>query len=367
VTASYTDGHGTNESVSSAATTAVANINDAPTGAVTIAGTATQGQTLSATHSLADADGLGTVSYQWRANGIAISGAAGSSYVLTAAEVGKTLTVTASYTDGHGTLEVMSSVSTAVVTAPPAVKLGSIDMPIDMPVSIGNINGAATSMPIDMPHGSFNNTAGINYVDITRSGNEHIFDKGASLSNKIILSTGVISHAMDAVIIDADQQIITSAKKSDQPQSIIKQPREVRLANNFRDLLANSKADYTVDMSRIVTQREEQALWQHIETMRDEIDDSELYRNTLEINVVALSTVTLTAGFVRWALRTGSVLASVLSSIPLLKRFDPLPIFIASKNSAESAKSKIKEHLDDEILNDKAERLFSQSTHHDNG
>ena len=33
VTASYTDGHGTAESITSAASAAVANVNDAPTGA----------------------------------------------------------------------------------------------------------------------------------------------------------------------------------------------------------------------------------------------------------------------------------------------------------------------------------------------
>ena len=57
VVASYTDGHGTAESVASADTSAVANLNDAPTGSVTIAGTATQGQTLTASNTLADADG----------------------------------------------------------------------------------------------------------------------------------------------------------------------------------------------------------------------------------------------------------------------------------------------------------------------
>ena len=38
VVASYTDGHGTPESVASAATAAVTNVNDAPTGTVTISG-----------------------------------------------------------------------------------------------------------------------------------------------------------------------------------------------------------------------------------------------------------------------------------------------------------------------------------------
>ena len=41
---------GTEESVASSATSAVANVNDDPTGSVTISGTATQGETLTASN-----------------------------------------------------------------------------------------------------------------------------------------------------------------------------------------------------------------------------------------------------------------------------------------------------------------------------
>ena len=101
VEASYTDGQGTAEVVASAATAAVANVNDAPTGSVTINGTPSQGDILTATNTLADADGLGAITYtgtRWRR----IAGATGCTYTLTQAEVGKLITVDASYTDGHG-------------------------------------------------------------------------------------------------------------------------------------------------------------------------------------------------------------------------------------------------------------------------
>ena len=66
VTASYTDGHGTAESVSSAVTAAVANVNDLPTGSVTIDDTTpTEDQSLTAANTLADADGLGAITYTW--------------------------------------------------------------------------------------------------------------------------------------------------------------------------------------------------------------------------------------------------------------------------------------------------------------
>ncbi len=116
VTASYTDGQGAAESVVSAATTAVVNVNDVPTGTVNITGTTTQGQTLTATNNLADADGMGTVSYKWQADGVDINNATGSTLVLEKTYVGEKISVTASYTDGHNTNESVTSVTTGIVT-----------------------------------------------------------------------------------------------------------------------------------------------------------------------------------------------------------------------------------------------------------
>ena len=109
VTASYTDTLGTAESVASSATSAVANVNDDPTGSVTISGTATQGETLTASNTLADADGLGTITYTWS------NSATGSSITLGQGDVGNTITVTASYTDDQGTSESVASSATSAV------------------------------------------------------------------------------------------------------------------------------------------------------------------------------------------------------------------------------------------------------------
>ena len=89
--------------------------NHLPTGVVSIAGTATQGKTLIAANTLADADGLGAIGYQWKAGGVNIIGATSSSFVLTEAQVGKAITVAASYTDQLGTAESVLSSATASV------------------------------------------------------------------------------------------------------------------------------------------------------------------------------------------------------------------------------------------------------------
>ena len=108
VVASYTDSFGSHESRTSLATPAVANANAAPTGSVTISGSAMPGQTLNAAHNLADADGLGSIGYQWRADGVAIALATQGSLGMTQAQTGKTITVTASYVDGDGNAEAVT-------------------------------------------------------------------------------------------------------------------------------------------------------------------------------------------------------------------------------------------------------------------
>ena len=93
--------------------------NNEPTGLPTITGTAQVGQTLTAnTSGIGDADGLGTFAYQWiRGAAANIAGATGLTYRPVAADVGATLKVRVSWTDGAGTAESLTSAPTAPVTA----------------------------------------------------------------------------------------------------------------------------------------------------------------------------------------------------------------------------------------------------------
>lgn len=123
---SYTvsDGHKT---ASSTASLVIASVNDAPTGSVTIDGIVRQNEVLTANVStLADADGLGTIHFQWQRDGVNINGANGATYTLGNADVGHTVDVVASYTDGHGTAESLTSATTTQVAGPNVI-VGSND------------------------------------------------------------------------------------------------------------------------------------------------------------------------------------------------------------------------------------------------
>ena len=95
--------------------------NSAPTGAITVTGQAVVGQTLALQQTLADTNGLGAFSYQWRRlvnnSHQVILNATSASYQVTSDDVGLSLSVQISYTDGDGFSETVSSAETALVVA----------------------------------------------------------------------------------------------------------------------------------------------------------------------------------------------------------------------------------------------------------
>ena len=127
VRVSFTDDADNNETLTSAATAAVAARPNTPaTGAPTISGTAQVDETLTAdVSSINDVDGLTNVSYsyQWIRNDgtddADIGGQTGSTYTLTAEDVGKTIKVRVSFTDDADNNETLTSAATAAVAARP--------------------------------------------------------------------------------------------------------------------------------------------------------------------------------------------------------------------------------------------------------
>ena len=115
VSVSYLDDEDTAEIITSAATSTVTNVNDVPTGTVSITGEVAKNKDLTAVSTVVDEDGLGTLSYQWKADGIDIPGATSSTFTLAESQIGRTITVTISYIDGGGTLESVTSAATSAV------------------------------------------------------------------------------------------------------------------------------------------------------------------------------------------------------------------------------------------------------------
>ena len=137
VKVSFTDDAGNAESLTSAATVAVAPPpNYEPTGLPAVTGTPQVGETLTAdTSAIDDADGLTNVaySYQWLGDqsvidantgttyyvNVEIPGATGATYTLAPADKGRTFAVRVSFTDDRGNSESLTSGNTVIVAARP--------------------------------------------------------------------------------------------------------------------------------------------------------------------------------------------------------------------------------------------------------
>ena len=119
VKVSFTDDADHEETLTSAATAAVAAKPNSPaTGQPTISGTVQVGETLAAdTTDIADADGLTDVvfSYQWLADDVNIDGATDSTHILADRDEGKAIKVQVSFTDDAGNEETLTSTATAAV------------------------------------------------------------------------------------------------------------------------------------------------------------------------------------------------------------------------------------------------------------
>ena len=144
VKVSFTDDANNVETLTSAATAAVAAADNHPaTGLPTISGTVQVDQTLTAdTSGIADEDGLTNVpySYQWIAGGSDIDGATGSNHTLTTSQQGQTVQVRVSFTDDRNNAETLTSAATATVVAKPNTA------PTGLPIISGRVQVGETLM-----------------------------------------------------------------------------------------------------------------------------------------------------------------------------------------------------------------------------
>lgn len=118
VDVTFNDGVFASQTATSAGTSAVANVNDAPQGSVTFSGAAVPGNDLTASDTLSDEDGMGAVSYEWFVDGVTTS-VLSATYAVQPEDVGLDVFVRASYVDGQGTSE---SVDSAAVTVESSVQ-----------------------------------------------------------------------------------------------------------------------------------------------------------------------------------------------------------------------------------------------------
>ena len=154
--------------------------NSPATGAPAITGTAQVQETLTAdTSGIADEDGLenAAFSYQWLADGTAISGATASAYTPAEADEGKPVTVQVNFTDDAGNDETLTSAPTAAVAAA---------QPTEPPAKPTNLSATATHNQVVLTWKDPNDDSITGYMILRRV---RVKDQGADFS-VLVADTG---------------------------------------------------------------------------------------------------------------------------------------------------------------------------------
>nr|WP_321455483.1 DUF4347 domain-containing protein [uncultured Cohaesibacter sp.] len=333
VSVSYVDGYGASESLVSAATGPIANVNDTPTGSVTISGTATEGQTLAAdTSTIADEDGLGTFAYQWYRDGAVIVGATGSSYGLGQSDVGFAIKVSVSYVDGYGASESLTSQS------------------IDISASDDNSSSANNQLTPEqqIPEQETTDTVAKEY-----SGEMPVRTEA---DQSLVQGSGA-----DIV---ADQTEDHSASKRDKDKA----EQQLEGDDLLAEALDRSSPPVFKEFKRALSARVqyERIGFGHIEAslVSDAVDQSlrDLKQHNRILGATSIDLTmsvgsVLSAGFVTWVIRSGALMSAFLSTMPVWRGFDPL-VILGSTGPLAMSHSKADDKEEGELS--KAERVFDR-------
>ena len=128
---------------------------------------------------------------------------------------------------------------------------------------------------------------------------------------------------------DGQQDEIAHARNDAQPASLTMHSKVFASTDENIDSLDIQASD-----DEATNDQFEAMLLKQLDLMNAGIDQDIDSRDadSIKVQIVMGTTTTLTAGIVSWVLRGGSLLASLMSTVPLLKRFDPLPIIKARED-----------------------------------
>jgi Cadherin-like domain/Cadherin-like/Concanavalin A-like lectin/glucanases superfamily/Bacterial Ig domain len=147
-----------------------------------------------------------------------------------------------------------------------------------------------------------------------------------------------LDHISPKTISDLTSHINYSLHELEQINSVDISTKKITYANSFVEgskrthsgSIIQAKKHKIFDSNYNIVA--ENAFLDRMENIHQQIDsmDFAIDPKKIEVQIMLGTTVTLTAGFVSWILRGGALLKSFLLTVPLLNRFDPVPILKTS-------------------------------------
>ena len=196
---------------------------------------------------ISDADGLGTYSYQWSRDNVLVNGATSATYLLGDDDVGTQLTVEASYTDGQGTLESLTSAATAAVgnvnDAPMVSNFGgTVSTTADAPARV--LDASVTLSDVDNATLAGATLAIANH----QSGDALVFTNQSGISGTFDAPSGTLTLTGTATLAQYETAIGSVTFRT---SSILDTPRTVNLSVTD-GLSASNTQSVTVNVKKLV-------------------------------------------------------------------------------------------------------------------
>ena len=139
--------------------------------------------------------------------------------------------------------------------------------------------------------------------------------------------------------------IINDARPNDAPgvqktATAVVKPSAETAQTFLQELKSFWQAESTTAGTALSEVRFNQDFWDGLDKMANDLDESvEEQDKQMQLSAEAAAGVgvSLTAGFVSWALRAGSMAASFLAAMPTWRHFDPMPVLAADDKKQQDA------------------------------
>jgi VCBS repeat-containing protein len=258
------------------------------------------------TSALSDADGIGSIEYQWLRDGEIIEGATSESYEPGTSDFGAEISVSVTLTDEEGNEEVLFSPIYTHLLPESNEPLEEKETPAD---TASEENNKAEPEQSSSEEKTPSTSAGLEVAEQDNDGNEN-----AAIDPSILTYVGdVITVELPSVSLEFSS--MTPVDIDPPTQSSISP-----LAG-YRSVLTDSFASassYQVEL----TSKDAQ---DHFDLARDQLHNDTTVIQAAVGGVFGTS-ATLSIGYVMWLTRSGILLSTILSSLPAWQVVDPLPV-----------------------------------------
>ena len=137
----------------------------------------------------------------------------------------------------------------------------------------------------------------------------------------------------------------------------VEKPTEEAAQTFLQELKSFWKEDSTQNSLELSEGRFSQEFWDDLDQMEQDMEESveeQEKKDQLSAEAAAGVGISLTAGFVSWALRAGSMAASFLAAMPTWRHFDPMPVLAEDRKRNQAAVADDEEEKSEEEEQERA-------------